>query len=193
MLKVKIKATSLANLTDVRYFAAWGVDYIGCPLDGDTGISIEDFKQFCDWVEGPRFIGEFDSRPIDEIQALCKELNLSGIQVNSTVELNFNTEELTVFRKWGNLNELDPVKYPADFHLICFENPDELDLDALEKSLKLNDGQNIFLDISSLQINIETLNAMNFAGYSLQGGEEEKVGLKSYDELDEIFEVLEVE
>ena len=32
MLKTKVKASSITNLTDARYFAAWGVNWLGFDL-----------------------------------------------------------------------------------------------------------------------------------------------------------------
>ena len=38
----------------------------------------------------------------------------------------------------------------------------------------------------------EILNIPNLHGINVKGGEEEKVGVKSFDELDEFFEALEI-
>jgi phosphoribosylanthranilate isomerase len=39
---------------------------------------------------------------------------------------------------------------------------------------------------------VEILEKMNPLGINIRGGEEEKVGFKSFDELDEIFEAIEI-
>ena len=38
----------------------------------------------------------------------------------------------------------------------------------------------------------EILEIPNLQGINVKGGEEEKVGVKSFDELDEIFEAIEI-
>ena len=48
------------------------------------------------------------------------------------------------------------------------------------------------IDFELDQLN-EMLETVQIHGLSLKGGEEEKVGFKSFDELDEIIDALEVE
>ena len=48
------------------------------------------------------------------------------------------------------------------------------------------------IDFELDQLN-EMLEKVQIHGLSLKGGEEEKVGFKSFDELDEIIDALEVE
>ncbi|MCB0588954.1 MAG: N-(5'-phosphoribosyl)anthranilate isomerase, partial [Phaeodactylibacter sp.] len=51
--------------------------------------------------------------------------------------------------------------------------------------------------ILSLDFNPETLQealeSLNLYGINVRGGEEEKTGFKSFDELDELFEALEIQ
>ena len=50
----------------------------------------------------------------------------------------------------------------------------------------------VFLSIDFMPTNIKKiLTTIQPLGISVKGGMEEKVGLKSYDELDEVFELLE--
>ena len=52
----------------------------------------------------------------------------------------------------------------------------------------------VFLSIDLTATNVQKiLTTIQPLGISVKGGVEEKVGFKSYDELDKIFEVLEVE
>ena len=52
---MKIIATDIANLTDARYFAAWGVDGLAYNIDPSSANSISSaqLKEIAEWVEGP--------------------------------------------------------------------------------------------------------------------------------------------
>jgi len=60
MPKIKIKASSITNLTDARYFAAMLVDYLGFQLDlsHDERINSEEFHGIKAWVEGPKIVAQ---------------------------------------------------------------------------------------------------------------------------------------
>ena len=59
-----------------------------------------------------------------------------------------------------------------------------------EKITALTSGKEVFLDAIFTASDLDQINNLGFAGIILKGGEEEKVGFKSYDELDEILESL---
>ena len=42
---MKIIATDIVNLTDARYFAAWGVDGLAYSIDSDNALSPEKLKE----------------------------------------------------------------------------------------------------------------------------------------------------
>ena len=50
ILKCKVIASHVSNLTDARYFAARGVDYLLYDLDE---ISVEKIAEIQEWVSGP--------------------------------------------------------------------------------------------------------------------------------------------
>ena len=56
------------------------------------------------------------------------------------------------------------------------------------KSITAN--KEVFLDASFTASHLPKITELGFAGIILKGGEEEKVGYKSYDELDEILESI---
>jgi len=73
----------------------------------------------------------------------------------------------------------------VDYFLIDFE---------IEQLQALCRRQNIILSIACKATEIESMLAkLQPYGLSIKGGEEEKVGFKSFDEVDEIFEVLTTE
>ncbi len=213
MLRTRVKASSITNLTDARYFAAWGVDWMGFCLDpaAETYLSPRQLEAIRAWVDGPRYVGEFNLQTSDEIGQAIEMLKLDAIQAGP-----FTPAEV--------LQELDsPVPVIKEFALDrdteagalreAFETFAPLAgtflIDAQRSGLSWSDlqaGRPFSLDLLSalcetyptlLALDIEPaqleafLAALNPLGLSLRGGAEERVGFKSFDELDDLFEALE--
>ena len=83
MLKTKIKACAVTNLTDARYFEAREVEWLGFRLDGDpiNGISLLAAKAIAEWVDGVKIVGEFDFVTADEIREVATHLHFDAVQV----------------------------------------------------------------------------------------------------------------
>jgi len=75
---------------------------------------------------------------------------------------------------------------PAGNYLVPVSTLD--DLTVLDKTDNHAPGCNIFLDLGNYDLNL--LSALPENGIVIQGGEEEKVGVKSFDELDQVYEWL---
>ncbi len=215
MLKTKVKASSVTNLTDARYFAAWEVEWLGFSFDhgSENHIPMEMMKAISEWVDGVKIVGEFALQSADEMRSAIDLLKLDGIQVGTLTELE-------------TLLELQsPVPVIKEIIIDAESTPDQLreTLEAFQPQVEaflLNFDKNGItweslrngnpFSVASLQaiaqdfplilsidmpVNslIEVMNLIPLYGLSFTGGEEEKVGFKSYDELDEIFEMLEVQ
>ena len=83
MLTTTVKASSISNLTDARYFAAWHVDWLGFDLtpDGLTILPLPEVKEIKDWIEGPKIVGELAVLDIEQSQQIIDFLSLKYIQV----------------------------------------------------------------------------------------------------------------
>lgn len=180
MLSQKIIASNIRNLTDARYFAAWMVDYMSFDISANTQsfIGPSNITEIIDWLEGPEFIGNFCDHDDQEfILKNSKELKLSGIITNKKEivdQWNFDN---------GKLFYLTP-----EFELIA-----NLDTKIITKpelvDRFVNGGHEVYID--PVYFNLELLEDLNKrTGLCLEGGEEIKTGLKSFDELDDIFEFL---
>ena len=175
-MKRKIIAQNITNLTDARYFAAWGVDYLSFNITADSPFYIhwEKAKEIIDWVEGPQSLVE--SNAVEFIEGIDGHI-LSNIF--SSLPLNkeafFRTPVSEVLRG------IPSGKYIIQPTLA--EISRLVDLDS-EKIM----GCEIYVDMTDLGIaDIEKLPEF---GLVIQGGEEEKVGVKSFDELDVLYEWL---
>lgn len=214
MLSTTVKASSISNLTDARYFAAWHVDWLGFDLTphGLNILPLPEAKEIKDWIEGPKIVGELAVLDIEQSQQIIDYLELENIQVgmHTPVEylnsLTVNTIIKEVIIEPSNTPDdlkahLNTYFDYVDYFLINF-NKNNLGWKIIEKGSTINVKQlqaickqyEVFLSIDFNASNIQKiLTTIQPLGISVKGGAEEKVGFKSYDELDEVFEVLETE
>ncbi len=210
MLKTKFKASKIANLTDARYFAAWDVDYIGFDMvsGSETKISFNEFYAMNDWIEGPQSVIEIGSFPEEKtIELVINDSKIKYVEIgmfcsmdiiNKFIKADKNLFFHFIFSKDLNLeltienfekskNIID--HYVFDLHLLEDNWKEKKYTDFIQKIAK---EHSVFLDGNFSKNEIEKLITWNITGFSAKGGEEEKVGYKSFDELDEIFEALEI-
>jgi phosphoribosylanthranilate isomerase len=191
---LKIKVSHINSLTDARYFAAMGVDYLGfcCNSGTEKYCSPAKIKEISDWVQGPEFVLEFDGW---QSEANVRDIinNHLGQAVHfgafSTYSEDFG---LPIFKDIF-LEDLSETKNLDVDYLVIKSEKQYLQLSVKDKSL-INQWcgfNDVFLDIFFEIDDIPTiLKELKIKGMILRGGEEEKLGLKSFEELDRIFEML---
>ncbi len=212
MLKTKIKAAQISNLTDARYFAAWYTDWLGfcCDTTSPNYVSPELLHAIRDWVEGPQIVGEFGAQDAAYIHDAVKRLNLDVVQVGffyGAKELE-NLRGLTVIREIvidpneatdlnATLEALSPL---VDYFLLEFSK-NNISWDALKNNknyFNINTLKSccekypilLSINVKAGEAN-ELLETLQPEGLNVFGGDEEKVGFKSFDEMDELFEAIE--
>lgn len=176
MLKAKIKISQITNLTDARYFAAWGVDYLGFDINPDSPFFISPplVKEIADWIEGPKIILECH-QGVDDIWLQ----NYVGSIENVLLEHPFSpVDHLRTF----TVDHKVTVIYQSN------KAWSSLPLPSLEDLVKSYDE--VLIDIPFSVQDVDRILDFGINGFVLRGGEEEKVGFKSYDDLDEIFDHL---
>lgn len=214
MLKTTVKASSVSNLTDARYFAAWHVEWLGFDLtyEGLKTLPLTEVKEIKDWIEGPKIVGEIDVLDVTESQQIIDFLALEYIQVGMFAPV----EHLNSLNVSSIIKEviIEPTTTTAelkshlntyfdyvDYFLINFDK-NSIDWESLQSSDLLNTSHlkqiceqyEIFISFDFNANNTsELITNLNPLGISVKGGIEEKVGFKSFDELDEVFEFLEEE
>ena len=211
MLKTKIKAGAITNLTDARYFAAWDVQWLGFCLDPGSSeyIPPATAKAIKEWVEGPQIIGEFGLQSAEEISATIPLLGLQAVQLHpfSPVAEIKALIDVPVFQELvpeipQSLEALliHCQKHQQDvdyFVLNCSKNnvrwTELSDSPYLATLVQLCEKHQVILDIPTTADELAIiLDSIRLSGLNIKGGEEEKVGFKSFDEVDDIFESLEV-
>lgn len=214
MLKIKVKASQITNLTDARYFAAKEVEWLSFNFTEGSENYIDPMKAkaMFEWVHGPHIVAEFEGFSAADINFYTEGYQLSHVQVgmNTTaaavfelkapsiikeinVEASSNTEILRgMMRPFVASVEAFQLNFERNgLDFSSLKSPDSMisidDLKALCSEFK------IILAIDFQTNMLEELLNLNLYGLSLQGGEEEKVGVKSFDELDDILEKLEID
>lgn len=213
MLKTKIKAGSITNLTDARYFAARGVEWLGFDLSpgSESHLFPAQLLAIKAWVDGVKIIGEFNLESASEIHTAIQELGLDGVQL-SMAAADTTIRELQDIGVV--IKEIVPAYYHSEADLVdqfasIPENVSHILLNLEKNSFNWNDlqaGNPFTLEvIRDICRKYPVLLALNFQpaevpdilehlpvqGLHLKGGSEEKVGFKSFDDLDEILDGLE--
>ncbi|MCO6477946.1 MAG: N-(5'-phosphoribosyl)anthranilate isomerase [Phaeodactylibacter sp.] len=212
MLKTKVKASSVTNLTDARYFAAWEVEWLGFNFGpgSDTYIQPQVMKAIKEWVDGVKIVGEFSLQPAEEILEAADMLELEAVQLGMFTDVEtlrkLQAQEVPVLLEiivespeklagiynrlkgeapfveafllnfdkngigWGALSE----EHRQQLHTLCRDYRIILSMDFRAGTLE------------------EALDLVQPYGINVRGGAEERVGFKSFDELDELFEALEI-
>lgn len=205
MLKTKLKVGSTNSLTDGRYFAAMGAEWIGFCFDPSHPRFVEATaaNEIMNWLSGPRFVGEFVNLSVEEINDIVKQTNIDIVQVSEKIDLTALDKQV---QSVIQLIEVSKQKIPQlaeqmhkqrngiaqfvlNFGEDTWENMGEEEQAAIASLCK---EFPIFL---KLQFAPETIiQIIEFAqpfGVELMAGDELSTGLQSFEEVDALLEVLE--
>lgn len=201
-----VKASRITNLTDARYFAAKEVQYLGFILEEGVPGFLDPMymKAIREWVAGPKITGEFARVSTDYVAEAAAFFQLDAVQIPASLHLS-NLQKLagveTILEIDGrsSFSEIQEIFQAASafntgFLLNFYEMNDWEDglKSHREAWQALLNNRPVFLEADFHPEKLgEILSAFAFTGISVAGGEEERVGVKSFDELEEIFDALE--
>ena len=190
MQNIKIKASQINNLTDARYFAALGVEWIGFKLDLSSDDRVEPalFHGIRSWIEGPKIVAEIGKTPIELFSQVYELDSFDLLQSSEKLE---GRDQIIPF-KAKDLASLDAL-LPSSIYLLDLEAIAESDLYASVSDLEsLNSRLNLIWPAPKENKHLKLLlEQIQPYGIEVKGGLEEKVGFKSFDELDEFFDTIE--
>ncbi len=180
---MKLVAYDIVNLTDARYFAARGAHLIGFSAISST---VEEVNAIKSWVDVPDFFIQLpDNADADFIWEWQERTGINKFLVS-----NINSDLIPLFpkAKWikflCDVDETELIDLSAIF--IQMENMDKM------SSIEVDDDTDQFIELSSSVI--DKLDKMKpISGVFIQGGAEDKIGLKSYEVIDELLDRIEVE
>jgi phosphoribosylanthranilate isomerase len=190
---VPLLIRGINNLSDARYCAGMGADKLTFVLDPALPghLDTKTVKELAGWVAGVELIGEFDRLSAPEINAIAADCGLDAVLLRS-------------YRSTDDLAEIAPPVYlelagaegaPAPVSTIIgwvLELPAAgIDIAilrqfGLERPLWLGPG------LAPEQART-IATQLPVAGLSFPSGDEVKPGLRDFDQLEAVFEALEVD
>ncbi len=181
-LKTFVKVGSITNLSDARYCAGMGVDLLGFRVvEGQAQyISPEQFQEIRGWITGPQVVAEIyglqDAAVLDKLIELYRpdllELSINELKLFRSIPLPFILN-LTDTDESFNLNEWSP--------------------DYLITNHATHPSHPILKAVSTVDEVQAALEENTVAGIALQGGSEIRPGLKDFEALADILELLDVD
>jgi phosphoribosylanthranilate isomerase len=212
MLKIKIKASQITSLTDARYFAAKDVEWLSFNFNEREASYIDPMvaRAMFEWVAVPTIVGEFDHNTAEEINFYAKNWGLKAVQVGTYTPLStvkhiegfpiikefqvekftnpdFLRDELLVFSPYVQAFQLNFDKNGITWEEL--KNPNTII--TVEDLKSICEDFNIILSIDFQPYSLNEITDLKLYGLNVKGSAEERVGVKSFDDLDEIFDALE--
>ena len=183
----------ITHLTDARYFAAMGVDWISMKLDADPK-SFMRWHSIRDWVEGVKLLAEPASGDEELLARVIIDAKPDGILLPEGVE--FEVPEGIVRFKVG-MDFSDPLPYFDELSTSPIEGamilagplpPEE---GAMIYSDFPEEGVMVFLEAEwTLEKIQEVLSSGYRGGFCFYGGQEDAIGVRDYEEMDEMIEAI---
>lgn len=208
--EIKIKASNIDNLTDGRFFAAAGVEWAGFPADYSkenslTKVQILEIKE---WLYGPRYVIETGNLGEDEVNDLCQFTGIYNVQSARTLQPNDLKDVQSIIRElaissdtdWSALNSLIDSEQESTAQFLfkmqgsCaqWQYWDERQ-DASTELQKLINSVPIILEMDYDKGNVlHLIEKFQPFAISIRGSKEQEVGLKTFDEIADIFDQLEM-
>jgi phosphoribosylanthranilate isomerase len=196
MLKTQVKVSSIANLSDARYCAGMGVEWLGFPLQE---ITVEKFTEIRNWLAGVQIVGEFTKATADQVREAVAIYQPDVIEIDSSVSLvaiqSIDVSKiLRVNIDTDNLPAIFAASAPYVTHfLLVGDSADSLA--GMEASVEIWAAQYpiiVGLDIPEDDLD-EWVEQSSIQGIGLVAGEEDRPGFRDFTDLMTILEKLETE
>jgi len=199
--KYQTKINHTKHLTDARFAAAAGVNYLGFCFDNESSSFIPPIKakEIIDWTSGSHVVAEFGKQSAEDINTIVQLLNIDIVELTSVLDDHtFNQIQVPVILK------MDVQAYNSDSLIALCKNYGSL-VQAFHfnqwEALAANDPT-IFTNIEKeyfLQINgdfanqLPVLEQIKPFGISFEGDSEEKAGVRDFELLSDFLEQLRIE
>ena len=193
-LKLSVKIGDVTNLSDARYAAGMGVDYIGFNINHNSEhfVTPEVFSEIINWISGVGIIGEIGetfAKGNDAYGAILLETS------NASVAQTLNK---FVFRLDGTSIDIQEVKDKiaqnpnASFYILEL-TPDTLVANE-QDIVELCSKHPIYLSSEFNETLLDkVVNQLKPEGIEIKGGLEDQPGFKDYDGIADVLEWLEID
>jgi phosphoribosylanthranilate isomerase len=199
-LKSKVLVYEINNLSDARYCAGMGVDMLGFCINKESEKfqTPEKIKEMISWVSGSAIVletGVLNTESLDAIELIQPDYLL--ISQEDYKNSNQNITQIPIIQKlqigasfYGNIE--NHLIEDADLYLL--ENNSLDSTSSIHNELMaLCKKKNIILGFGIHPDTIDSIiEDIKPSAIALKGGKEISPGLKSFDELADILEILEI-
>jgi phosphoribosylanthranilate isomerase len=192
MLSKTVLVKNITNLSEARYCAGMGVEYLSFDLNPDSPdfLNKKAFEEIRNWLTGVKVLGQVNVSDQGELQTLQNEYQLDGF-------VSGNEELLSPGRTdmFFEINVSDPfledklnIYSPLveSFILIVDEADDQI-------ITKMNQLASLFPVICGYDLDLSQIGRISNTGFAFSGSKEERPGFNNYDQLMDKLESLETE
>jgi phosphoribosylanthranilate isomerase len=202
MLRIPLLAYGITHLTDARYFAAWLPDYLCFPL-GEGGLTLDYFLAIREWVEGPVCVAQLgaDAGAVFSPKDL-QEQHVTHLLVDHGFD--YPTDGFEVITRlpvagYHSADDLTDLLSEIRGPIILDFTDGGITWDDIRSGhpFSLDELKNVLATRQELYFRIDLAPASApkalpyLPGLAVRGSGEEKVGYKSFEELNDLFEELE--
>lgn len=196
MLSTKVKVSAIENLSDARYCAGMGVQWLGFSM---TEVPVDKLNEIRNWLSGIQIVGEAFNCSEDQIIALCEAYKPDVLEIDSSTNLE-KIKHLSVSKilkvnlDSDNLPTLFAAARPyVDYFLLAGDSEDSLK--GFENQVEIWSAQYpIILGLSIPEDDLEEwVEQSSIQGIGLIAGKEERPGYRDFTDLMTILEKLETE
>jgi phosphoribosylanthranilate isomerase len=189
-LVTKVKAANITNLSDARYCAGMGVDWIGFPA---AEVNPTIFSEITGWLSGPQWVVELGCQPWGELaayptsvwQCFLADLDKAfGLPGRIMVQVEIQDWPQSKAKLLSSADRIEAI----------IINKFSGILESDKKSVELiSQHFPILIDMNEVGYELAEILTWNVAGIQLHGSSEERPGLKDYTQLADVLEKLEVD
>ncbi|WP_156175892.1 beta/alpha barrel domain-containing protein [Hymenobacter terrenus] len=194
---VPLLIRGINNLSDARYCAGMGADKLTFVLDPTLPghLDTKTVKELASWIAGVELIGEFGQLSAYEINALSTECALDAVLLRHP-RTNEELAEIAppVYIEIA-AESLAAVQFlPDSVAGLVIELPETIAAETTAALVPIASSRPLWLGPGlHPQRARELASQLHLAGLSFPAGDEVKPGLRDFDQLEAVFEALEID
>jgi phosphoribosylanthranilate isomerase len=180
-LRTFVKVSGILNLSDARYCAGMGVDLLGFgTIEGQEAfIKASQFHEIRGWVTGPQIVAEaYGIKDPAEIDYILENYKPDYIEMGIQELSLFSSLPVPVIVSVESEAELESLSFSPAF---------------LISRTRFHSTIPLLVRVESRAETEQLLEDPGIKGIVLRGGAEVKPGLKNYEVINEVLELLEIE
>jgi len=185
--RMKLIATNISNLTDARFFAAYMPELLVMPQASGENLSelMLWFEQVKSWIEGPIWAIGVSEKTSPQDLEMINEHGIDTLVYQGSLKDYHLPSRGKVYLKSSILDVYELQEFRQSYQGLIL-----LDCHEIQTIPSFVQGE-IYVHLNRPE-DYELLTAIDqpVTGIALSGGDEEKVGVKSYEQLIELLEVL---